>query len=138
MLDALDSPPLKKMKLDALSPEDIKKDSSKVLKWLEERNPSNVIIHLDLDVLDMKEFRSILPAKADWFLEYKDKFPKGSSVETIIRVLQDVGKQYKVVGVGITEHIPWDALYLQNMLSRLPLIGDFKKNDRPKYNNPFE
>lgn len=28
-----------------------------------------------------------------------------------------------VVGLGIAEHLPWDALALKNMLARLPLIG---------------
>lgn len=44
-------------------------------------------------------------------------------METIIRVLQDVAKAHDVVGLGITEHFPWDAYSLQNMLQRLPLIG---------------
>lgn len=48
-------------------------------------------------------------------------------METIIRVLQDVEKSHDIVGLGITEHFPWDALFLQNMLSRLPLLGDINK-----------
>lgn len=33
--------------------------------------------------------------------------------------------------LGITEHFPWDAYALQNMLQRLPLIGDIEKDDKP-------
>ncbi|WP_227551673.1 hypothetical protein [Metabacillus sediminilitoris] len=62
------------------------------------------------------------------------KVPKGSSIETIIRVLQDLAKAHDVVGLGITEHFPWDAYALQNMLQPLPLIGDFNKDDKPPFN----
>ncbi|MFD1175309.1 hypothetical protein ACFQ3W_03215 [Paenibacillus puldeungensis] len=100
---------------------------------MDERKPSKVIIHFDLDVLDMKEFRSLLVAYPGTYEENKKRFPSGSSMETIIRVLQDVAKSYEVVGLGITEHFPWDALFLQNMLSRLPLIGDINKNEHPSF-----
>jgi arginase len=120
--------------LDIVGPDEIKQDSSQVLRWLEERKPSKVIIHFDLDVLDMTQFRSLLVAYPETYEEYKDKFPRGVGMETIIRVLQDVAKAYDVVGLGMTEHFPWDAYFLQNMLSRLPLIGDMNKTERPKFN----
>ncbi|MFH5183592.1 hypothetical protein ACHHV8_13750 [Paenibacillus sp. TAB 01] len=55
-------------------------------------------------------------------------------METIIRILQDTAKAYDVIGLGITEHFPWDSYFLLNMLSRLPLIGDINKTERPKFN----
>ncbi|MDQ6420496.1 arginase family protein [Paenibacillus sp. LHD-117] len=134
LLESLNSEPLRNMKLDSLGPDEIKQDSSKVLQWLDERKPSKIMIHFDLDVLDMTEFRSLLVAYPETYEEYKDKFPRGVRMETIIRILQDVAKSYDVVGLGITEHFPWDSYFLQNMLSRLPLIGDVNKTERPKYN----
>lgn len=134
LLEPLNSEPLRNMKLDILGPDEIKQDSSKVLQWLDQRKPSKIMIHFDLDVLDMTEFRSLLVAYPETYEEYKDKFPRGVRMETIIRVMQDVAKSYDVVGLGITEHFPWDAYFLQNMLSRLPLIGDINKNERPPFN----
>ncbi|AKG33884.1 arginase family protein [Paenibacillus durus] len=133
LLDSLNSEPMRNMKLDSLGPDDIKQDSSKVLQWLSERKPSKVIVHFDLDVLDMTEFRSLLVSYYKTYEEYKDKFPRGVSMETIIRVLQDVAKSYDVVGLGITEHFPWDSYFLQNMLSRLPLLGDINNEQRPSF-----
>ncbi|MGQ3478714.1 arginase family protein [Paenibacillus sp. TY11] len=98
MLEPLNSEPLRHMKLDRLGPDEIKQDSSKVLQWLEERKPSKIIIHFDLDVLDMREFRSLLVAYPGTYEEYMKRFPQGSSKETIIRVLQDTAKAYDVVG----------------------------------------
>ncbi|MGQ3480144.1 arginase family protein [Paenibacillus sp. TY11] len=134
MIDALHSEPMKNMKLDIVGPDEIKKDSSKVLQWLAEKKPSKIIIHFDLDVLDMKEFRSLLVAYPGTYEEYTKSFPQGSSMETIIRVLQDVAKSYDVVGLGITEHFPWDSYFLANMLSRLPLLGDIDNKERPVFN----
>lgn len=94
-------------------------NSSSVLKWLEKENPAKVFIHFDLDVLDLRDFRSTLLANPATYEKMKEQLPTGSSIETIIRVLQDVAKAHDVVGLGITEHFPWDAYALQNMLQRL-------------------
>ncbi|WP_054711457.1 arginase family protein [Bacillus sp. JCM 19041] len=136
MLDALELKEIKGMNLQSLSSEEL--DESKVLAWLKERQPTHVMIHFDLDVLDMTEFRSILPANPNKYEEYKEKIPRGTSMENIINVLQEVGRNYNVVGLGITEHFPWDALYLKNMLERLPLIGDVTNTERLKFNDPLE
>lgn len=134
LLEPLHSGPLRDMNMDIIGSDEIKQGSSKVLQWLDQRKPSKVIIHFDLDVLDMTEFRSLLVAYPETYEEYKDKFPRGAKMETIISVLQDVAQSYDVVGLGITEHFPWDSYFLQNMLSRLPVIGDINKTERPKFN----
>ncbi|RAS77040.1 arginase family protein [Priestia endophytica] len=134
MMEALNSKPLQDIKVNIATPDDIKEDSSKVLQWLDSRKPSKVIVHFDLDVLDLREFRSLLVANPATYEEMKDRVPASSSMETIIRVLQDVGKAHDVVGLGITEHFPWDAYNLQNMLRRLPLLGDINKKDKAPYN----
>jgi hypothetical protein len=46
------------------------------------------------------------------------------SIADVVRLLTDVAKVADVVGLGITEHLPWDALALKQMLQKLPLIGD--------------
>ncbi|WP_176586021.1 arginase family protein [Priestia megaterium] len=120
--------------LNAVTPEELVKDSSPILNWLEKLNASKVFIHFDLDVLDLREFRSLLVANPDTYEEMLEKAPKASSMETIIRVLQDVAKAHDVVGLGITEHFPWDAYHLQNMLQRLPLLGDINKKEKAPYN----
>ncbi|OXS66342.1 arginase [Priestia filamentosa] len=134
MIEALNSKPLQDMNIDIATPDDIKEDSSKVLHWLDSRKPSKVIVHFDLDVLDLREFRSLLMANPATYEKMKEQVPTGSSIETIIRLLQDVAKAYDVVGLGITEHFPWDAYNLQNMLQRLPLLGDINKKDKAPYN----
>ena len=41
----------------------------------------------------------------------------------IVRLLNDVAAVADIVGLGVTEHMPWDALALKTMLNDLPLIG---------------
>lgn len=45
------------------------------------------------------------------------------TIEQIVRLLSDVAKVVDVVGLGIAEHLPWDALAMKNMLAQQPLLG---------------
>ncbi|MHC2301411.1 hypothetical protein ACVJBD_005677 [Rhizobium mongolense] len=45
------------------------------------------------------------------------------AIPHVIRLLNDVAHQVEVVGLGITEHLPWDALIIRDMRRQLPLIG---------------
>ncbi|MFP7223902.1 arginase family protein [Priestia filamentosa] len=125
---------MEQFNLSAVTPEELVEDSLPVLNWLEKVKPSKVFIHFDLDVLDLREFRSLLIANPTTYEKMKNQAPTGSSMETIIRVLQDVAKSQDIVGLGITEHFPWDTYNLQNMLQRLPLLGDINKKDKAPYN----
>ncbi|MCK9802423.1 arginase family protein, partial [Pseudomonas sp. MAFF 302030] len=49
-------------------------------------------------------------------------------ISDVVRVLSDVAAIADVVGIGIAEHLPWDALALKNMLAHLPLIGPGANN----------
>ena len=125
------------LNLSIVTPEDIANNSTSVLEWLNNINASKVFIHFDLDVIDLREFRSLLIANPNVYEKMSQETPQGSSIETIIRVLQDVASSHDVIGLGITEHFPWDAYALQNMLQRIPLIGDIHKKDKPAYNWKF-
>lgn len=39
------------------------------------------------------------------------------------RLLNEMAGVTDIVGLGITEHLPWDALALRDILRRLPLLG---------------
>lgn len=45
------------------------------------------------------------------------------TMDGIVRLLGDVAAAADVVGPGIAEHLPWNALALKNMPAKLPLIG---------------
>ena len=81
-------------------------------------------IHLDLDVLDPTLFRALLFANPEIPTGTFDGVAQGKlTIKQVIQVIGDIAKVADVVGLGITEHLPWDALALQEMLAKLPLIG---------------
>lgn len=110
-----------RLKLPRANPKELSQSSQPVLNWIKENNIRHLAIHLDLDVLDPKEFRSLLFAK-----------PGGTPIDApqgemtfaqVARLIQDVSKETDVVGIAIAEHLPWDAINLQNFLAELPIMN---------------
>jgi arginase len=98
--------------------------SAPVLDWIGEQGIRHVAIHFDLDVLDPAVFRPLnfnepgLPAGA------YPGVPRGRMrPEQVVRLLSDVARACDVVGLAITEHLPWDTLAVRDMLRRLPLMN---------------
>ena len=54
----------KKLNLEICSPEELSKNSEKLIKWIEKNNIKYLAIHWDLDVLSPNDFRSIYPRRA--------------------------------------------------------------------------
>lgn len=110
--------------LRTAGPEQLADTSEPVLEWLRSTGAKHLAIHFDLDVLDPKLFRSLLFSNPDPSVPSVDTYPSGRmEMKQVIRLLSDVSKAVDVVGLGITEHLPWDSLALRNMLAELPLIG---------------
>jgi arginase len=85
---------------------------------------AQLAIHFDLDVLDPASFRALLFNKPDSPPEFLAGVPRGRmKPEQIVRLLHDVAGACDVVGLAITEHMPWDTLAMRNMLRQLPLLG---------------
>lgn len=92
-----------------------------VSNWIRERGFERVAVHLDLDVLDPALFRSLLFSNPN--VEEHIESERGKvRMEDIGRVLKDISGPAEVVGMSFAEHMPWDALSLQKMLSELPFL----------------
>jgi len=115
---------LRRLGLRSAGPADLAENSEPVLNWLRETGARRLAIHLDLDVLDPTLFRSLLFAEPNIAADTYDGVAQGKmSMEQVLRLLADVAAAVDVVGIGIAEHLPWDALAMKNMLARLPLLG---------------
>lgn len=73
-------------------------------------------------MLSPADFRSIYPAEP-----YSDpeKFPAAvgrMTLQEVGRVLKDVSTIAEIVGLSITEHLPWDAFNLRKMLSEISIF----------------
>jgi len=111
-----------RLNLSYAKPEELKNDSSKILEWIQENNIQHLVVHFDLDVLSPQDFRSIYPAEP-----YLDSFEEAAvgdlTFKQVVRILNDVETKADVVGLSITEHIPWDAINLRNSLSKLSIFS---------------
>lgn len=107
-----------------LSPEALQADDKPVLQWIKKQNIKHLAIHLDLDVLDIHLFRSLLMAEPGMSPDKYAGIAEGRlTMDEVVKTMSDVDKITEIVGIGIAEHLPWDALNLKNMLSRLPLLN---------------
>jgi arginase len=91
----------------------VEQDSSALIEWLRRIGAAHVAVHFDLDVLDPRDFNSAV-----------GQDPNGLKAEAAIRLLADVSHVADIVGLGITEYTPRDAMLLSDMLRRLPIVSD--------------
>lgn len=95
----------------SLSPARVAQNSTAVLDWLKTTGASKVVIHFDLDALDPAEI--IAAVGTD---------PDGLKIETVVRVINDIAKEYDIVGLTIAEPMPRVAIKKKNMLNQMPLL----------------
>lgn len=111
--------------LKCVGPDEVRtKGSQPVLDWFKSTGAKHLAVHLDLDVLSPTEFRAQLIANPKGIASYLENVARGElTMGQITTVLNDVATVADIVGVGIAEHLPWDAINLKNMIDALPLIG---------------
>jgi len=109
--------------LGVASPEALADSSEPVLKWIRRNDIKHLAIHFDLDVLDPKKFSSVFFGEPDPASDPYAAFPAGKmDIPHVMRLINDVAAVTDVVGLGITEHLPWDAVNLKKMLAQMPLL----------------
>jgi arginase len=86
------------------------RSSESIKDWIEQNNIKHLAIHIDLDVLDLKAFRSLI----FFNLEALNDFSAAETMQIpwLLKLLKELSKETDVVGLGITEHMPWDAMNL--------------------------
>lgn len=90
---------------------EVSKDSTQILNWLKQSGAKHVVIHFDMDVLEPDEIRAAVGV-----------VPDGMKIDEVTRVINDIAKEYDVVGLTIAEPMPRTAIKLKNMLEQLPLM----------------
>lgn len=87
-------------------------DCPKILEWLKSLGCKKVMIHLDLDVLDAKELYIAVGNTGKL------------SIAQVSQIIQNVAREYDVVGLSIAEHFPKAQIKLRGLLQDLPLIKE--------------
>lgn len=101
----------KEYKIKHLINKDINKNSNKILSWIKSTGAKNVMIHFDLDVLDPKEIIAAVGV-----------VPCGLKINEVIRIINDISKEYNLIALTIAEPMPKIAIKLKIMLNQLPLV----------------
>ncbi|WP_323877440.1 arginase family protein [Aeromonas caviae] len=111
--------------LKNISPDQFKLlGTQSILNWFTSTGAKHLAIHIDLDAIDPTLFRSLLFANVDYPEGTFDGVAKGKlSMSDIVEAISEVNKVSDIVGIGIAEHLPWDALALKKMLEKLPLLS---------------
>ena len=104
------------------TPEAISKDSQVILDWIVETGIEMLAVHFDLDVLNPYDFRSIYPAEPGTKVEDFPAAVGELTLNQVVRILSDVEPIADLVGLSITEHLPWDAFNLRNALSKISIF----------------
>lgn len=94
-----------------LTSAEVSQDSKKIIEWLKALNTRHVAIHFDMDVLDPKE---IIAAAG--------VVQNGMKISEVVRVINDIAKEFDIVGLTVAEPMPRIAIKLKNMLEKLPLM----------------
>ena len=116
---------LKDRNMRVCRPEEIQSEITSIQKWVEEENIKVLAIHLDLDVLSIANFGSLLFKNPNVPADAYEGIAQGQiTLEEVVKVINVASENTEVVGLGIAEHLPWDSLNLKNMLEKLPLLGE--------------
>jgi arginase len=106
------------------SPQQVREGAQPVMQWLNDSGIEVLAIHLDLDVLNPHNFRSLLFAKPGRGKhDFGDVAEGKLNIPDVLKLVGEVMTEKQVVGMTIAEHMPWDALNLQQMMQQLPLLG---------------
>ena len=105
------------------TPEQLKSEGSRlVLDWIREKGFQQVIIHWDLDVLSPENFRSLLCNEPG--LGPVPYVIGDMNLAEIAKLIVDVEKETELVGLGICEYMPWDAIRLRQTMEQIKIFAD--------------
>ena len=113
---------LEEKKIKYAVPNELKENSDKIINWIKENGFKQALIHLDLDVLSPKLFRSLLCNEPN--LSTPDYAIGTMELKDIVRIIIDISKQTKLVGFSIAEYMPWDIINMRNEFSKVDIFQD--------------
>lgn len=102
------------------TPEDLKDNSDKIINWIKEKGFEQILIHWDLDVLSPKDFYSLLCNEPHISPVH---YAVGTMhLEQVIRIIKDISETVNVVGLGITEFMPWDVIRMKKLFGEIEIF----------------
>lgn len=114
---------IERRRMTHLGPEAVAGSPEPVLEWLRASGARKVAVHFDLDVLEPSLYDYLLFHDPSAAPGTYDDVPKGRmTFEDVAAILQAVGAEADIVGLAITEFMPWSMIRLSSSLRSLPLL----------------
>ncbi len=120
-LDTHEAEVISRLGLGCASADDLKNNSNPVLQWIRDKSIQHLAIHLDLDVLDAQQFRSLMFNNPQTVEKINAPYGK-MSLQQLTRLITDVAAATDVVGMTFAEHMPWDDINLKNMMEQFSFM----------------
>lgn len=89
---------------------DTPEDTRRILEWLTLTGATKLAIHVDLDVLDRRDFA-----------DGTGSGTRGVRVPDLLRIIDAVGEAGEIVGLSLAQHAPLELLRLGGLLRALPV-----------------
>ncbi|PZD94941.1 arginase family protein [Paenibacillus sambharensis] len=116
-----DSKVIERLGIRTAGAEELTDNLDVIKEWIRASGIKHLAIHLDVDVLDPKAFRSQLFANPSAPVNYS---PEGTmQLPQLLTLLKELSAVTDVVGLGITEHLPWDSINLKKLLGEIPILN---------------
>ncbi|CQR56588.1 arginase family protein [Paenibacillus riograndensis] len=116
-----DTEMIQRLGIKTAGTQELTNSTESIKEWIKESGIKHLAIHLDLDVLDPKSFRSLLFANPEAPYNYS---PAGTmQMPLLLNLIKELSEATDVVGLGITEHMPWDSINLKNLLREIPILN---------------
>ncbi|MDY7993859.1 arginase family protein [Paenibacillus sp. SEL1] len=116
-----DTEMIQRLGIKTAGTKELTNSTESIREWIKESGIKHLAIHLDLDVLDPKAFRSLLFANPEAPYNFS---PAGTmQMPQLLNLIKELSEETDVVGLGITEHMPWDAINLKNLLGEIPILN---------------
>lgn len=112
---------IQRLGIQTAGTEELASSTAAIKAWIQRSGIKHLAIHLDLDVLDPRTFRSLLFANPD--SPYDFSAAGTMQIPQLLHLIKELSEETDVVGLGITEHMPWDAINLKKLLGEIPILN---------------
>ncbi|MFC9774246.1 arginase family protein [Paenibacillus chitinolyticus] len=117
----LDTEIIQRLGIKTAETQELMNSTKSIKEWIKQSNIKHLAIHLDLDVLDPKAFRSLLFANPE--APYEFSAAGTMQMSGLLNLIKELSEETDVVGLGITEHLPWDSINLRKLLGEIPILN---------------
>lgn len=96
--------------------------SELVIRWLRENKFKYLLVHFDLNALSPKNFHFLLCN--DPHIPPVNYVVGQLTLADAVRIIADASKEAFLVGLTITEYLPWDIINIRKEFPKLDIFND--------------